>query len=404
MTENVQKFGGLFRPFAMLMMCSLVASSAWGGFRDGKDAYDRGDYATALSVLQPLAAQGHAMGQYQLGIMYYFGYGVEEDDAEAMKWFRKAAEQGHAMAQNHLGDMYYYGYGVEEDHAEAVKWFRKAEAQGHAEAQFNLGVMYAKGYGVEEDDAEAVKWFREAAEQGHAKAQFSLGAMYSDGYGAVQKDVDEAVKWFRRAAAQGDSKAQYILGYMYENGAEVPKDSVEAHRWFTLAAAWGEDLADYKRDEVAKKMTDAQLAEAKRRARDGLKAEDFTLWTLEDERFTLAENLGKPIFLNFWTTWCPPCIAEMPDMERLQQTLGDSLQIVGINLQESPATVRRFIQNRGFTWTFLLDLRREIGNAYNVEGIPVSLFIDANGRIVHRFNGARNYEIFLEAARQAIDH
>ena len=275
MTENVQKFGGLFRPFAMLMMCSLVASSAWGGFRDGKDAYDRGDYATALSVLQPLAAQGHAMGQYQLGIMYYFGYGVEEDDAEAMKWFRKAAEQGHAMAQNHLGDMYYYGYGVEEDHAEAVKWFRKAEAQGHAEAQFNLGVMYAKGYGVEEDDAEAVKWFREAAEQGHAKAQFSLGAMYSDGYGAVQKDVDEAVKWFRRAAAQGDSKAQYILGYMYENGAEVPKDSVEAHRWFTLAAAWGEDLADYKRDEVAKKMTDAQLAEAKRRARDGLKSRGF---------------------------------------------------------------------------------------------------------------------------------
>ena len=364
MTENVQKFGGVFRPFAMLMLCSVVASA--GGFRDGKDAYDRGDYATALAELLPAAAQGHAEGQYQLGVMYYFGYGVKEDDAEAIKWFRKAADQGHAMAQNHLGDMYYYGYGIAEDNAEAMKWFHKAAAQGYA------------------------------------AAQFSLGAMYSDGYGEAKKDVDEAMKWFRRAADQGYTKAQYILGYMYENGAEVPKDLVEAHRWYTLAEARGENIAGYKRAELAEKMTDAQLAEAKRKARDGLQAEDFTLWTLAGERFNLSENVGKPIFLNFWTTWCPPCIAEMPAMEKLKQTIGDSVQIVGINLQESPATVRRFIQNRGFTWTFLLDLRREVGNAYNVSGIPVSFFLDTNGRIVHRFNGARDYETFLKATRQVM--
>lgn len=400
MTENVQKFGGVFRPVAMLMLCSVVASA--GGFRDGKDAYDRGDYATALAELLPAAAQGHAEGQYQLGVMYYFGYGVKEDDAEAIKWFRKAADQGHAMAQNHLGDMYYYGYGIAEDNAEAMKWFHKAAAQGYAEALFNLGVMYAKGYGVAKDDAEAMKWFHKAAAQGYAAAQFSLGAMYSDGYGEAKKDVAEAMKWFRRAADQGYTKAQYILGYMYENGAEVPKDLVEAHRWYTLAEARGENIAGYKRAELAEKMTDAQLAEAKRKARDGLQAEDFTLWTLAGERFNLSENVGKPIFLNFWTTWCPPCIAEMPAMEKLKQTIGDSVQIVGINLQESPATVRRFIQNRGFTWTFLLDLRREVGNAYNVSGIPVSFFLDTNGRIVHRFNGARDYETFLKATRQVM--
>ena len=403
MTEKVQKFGGAFRPFALLLMCALVAASvAWGGFREGKDAYDRGDYATALAEFQPVATQGHAEGQYQLGVMYYYGYGVKEDDAEAVKWFQKAADQGHAMAQNHLGDMYYFGYGIAEDDAEAVKWFQKAAAQGYAEALFNLGVMYTKGFGVAKDDAEALKWFRKAAEEGHDAAQFSLGAMYSDGHGEAEKDTDEAMKWFRRAAAQGYAKAQYLLGYMHENGTEVPKDLVEAHRWYALAEARGEIIAGYKRAELAEKLTDAQLAEAKRKARDGLQAEDFTLWTPAGERFKLSENVGKPIFLNFWTTWCPPCIAEMPDMEKLKQTLGDSVQIVGINLQESPATVRRFIQNRGFTWTFLLDPRREVGNAYNVKGIPVSLFLDTKGSIVHRFNGARDYETFLEAARQAM--
>ena len=80
----------------------------------------------------------------------------------------RLAEQGHAPAQTRLGFMYAKGDGVEEDHAEAVRWFRLAAEQGLAPAQFNLGVMYEDGDGVEEDHVEAVRWYRLAAEQGHA--------------------------------------------------------------------------------------------------------------------------------------------------------------------------------------------------------------------------------------------
>jgi TPR repeat protein len=70
--------------------------------------------------------------------------------------------------------MYANGRGVEQDHAEAVKWYRKAAEQGHADAQNNLGFCYEKGWGVEQDYAEAVKWYRKAADHGNTRALAGL--------------------------------------------------------------------------------------------------------------------------------------------------------------------------------------------------------------------------------------
>ncbi len=136
----------------------------------------------------------------------------------------------------------------------------------------------------------------------------------------------------------------------------------------------------------------------------GMRAPDFTLRSLAGERFNLYEKRGKPVFLNFWATWCGPCIAEMPDIERLQQTMGDHIQIVGIDMRESVSTVRGFVQRGGFTWTFVLDSTGEVSSDYEVSGIPTSLFLDAKGVIVRRFVGSRSYETFLDAAQQAINN
>jgi TPR repeat protein len=75
-------------------------------YEAGKEAYDRGNYATALKEWVPLAEEGDASAQYALGFMYAGGQGVTQDDAEAAKWFRRAAEQGHPDAQFLLGRMY----------------------------------------------------------------------------------------------------------------------------------------------------------------------------------------------------------------------------------------------------------------------------------------------------------
>ena len=140
-----------------------MTTPAWTGWDEAVAAYQRGDYATAIRKFRPLAEQGDAGAQYNLGLMYRNGQGVPQDDAEAMKWYREAAEQGDARAQNNLGVMYGEGKGVPQDYAKAMKWYRKAAEQGHADAKCNLGAMYAEGLGVPQDDAQAHMWFNLAA-------------------------------------------------------------------------------------------------------------------------------------------------------------------------------------------------------------------------------------------------
>ena len=132
----------------VLLMVSLLTCA--GGMAIAQDydaglkAAQAGDFQTALKEWKPLADQGHAYAQYNLGLMYANGYGVPEDDAEAVRWYRLAADQGHAGAQYNLGVMYASGRGVVEDDAEAARWYRLAADQGHAYAQNSLGAMYAK--------------------------------------------------------------------------------------------------------------------------------------------------------------------------------------------------------------------------------------------------------------------
>ena len=153
---------------AILAMCLLVTSLSYGdeGYQTGMAAYQRGDYTTALKEFRPLAEQGNAEAQFQLGVMYHSGRGVIQDYVEAMKWYRKSAEQGHAKAQYYIGGMYYFGKGVVQDSVEAVKWYRKAAEQEHADAQHSLGLKYQYGRGVKRAPLEAIKWHLKAAEQG----------------------------------------------------------------------------------------------------------------------------------------------------------------------------------------------------------------------------------------------
>ena len=136
----------------------------------------------------------------------------------------------------------------------------------------------------------------------------------------------------------------------------------------------------------------------------GMQAPDFTLRTLTGESFNLYEQRGKPVFLNFWGTWCGPCVAEMPDIQKLQNTMGDSIQIVGIGVRDTRSQEIRFITRYGYTWTFVLDPTQDVVRTYEVSAYPTSVFLNAKGEIVHKFVGTRNYETFLEATRLAINN
>lgn len=163
---------------ALLLTAALTwIGVAQAGFVAADDAFKRGDYATALRELRPLAEQGNANAQYRLGLMYANGRGVPKDDTQAVAWWRKAADQGYAPAQSNLGAMYANGRGVAQDDTQAVAWLRKAADQGDSPAQNNLGNMYWSGRGVPQDDTQADAWWRKAADPGDADAKNKLDGM-----------------------------------------------------------------------------------------------------------------------------------------------------------------------------------------------------------------------------------
>ena len=98
---------------ALLLLGAAEASGA--DFQKGVEAYEAGDYAAALREWRPLAEQGDAEAQFNLGVMYSKGQGVAQDDAQALAWYRKAAEQGYAKAQFNLGLMYDEGRGLDRE-------------------------------------------------------------------------------------------------------------------------------------------------------------------------------------------------------------------------------------------------------------------------------------------------
>jgi uncharacterized protein len=106
-----------------------------------------------------------------------------------------------------------------------------------------------------------------AANQGYADAEYNLGILYHNGDG-VTKDHREAARWYKLAAEKGNTKAQFNLALMYYRGEDLTKDYVQAYMWAGLSATNGSREAAILRDDLEKKMTPAQLREAKRLAQE----------------------------------------------------------------------------------------------------------------------------------------
>ena len=129
----------------LLLLCTLLISfNSFAAIQPDADAYERGDYSPAFTLIEKLAEEGDAKAQYNLGLMYDKGDGTPQDYKAAIKWYTKSAEQGHAKAQNNLGLMYVKGLGIPQDYKAATKWWTKAAEQGDGDAQNNLDNMYRK--------------------------------------------------------------------------------------------------------------------------------------------------------------------------------------------------------------------------------------------------------------------
>lgn len=116
----------------------------------------------------------------------------------------------------------------------------------------------------------------------------------------------------------------------------------------------------------------------------GFYAPDFSLPTLSGEIITLSELHGRPVLINLWATWCPPCRAEMPDLQTIYETyqeLGFLVLAVNATYQDSSASVSTFVEEYELTFPVLMDLDGETARQYQMRALPTSFFIDRDGVI-----------------------
>jgi len=174
-----------------IILSFLFSSSVFADLETAMTAYTEGNYEQAFKELKPLAEQNVTSAQFMLGRLYQNGKGIPQDFEKAVYWYKRAANAvyfandgtltlqknatgdeftilGIRIAQYNLGLMYKNGEGVQQNDQEAVKWYRLAAKLGDADAQNNLGNMYAEGRGIEKNSVRAYMWYFIASMNGNA--------------------------------------------------------------------------------------------------------------------------------------------------------------------------------------------------------------------------------------------
>ncbi|TPQ29026.1 tetratricopeptide repeat protein [Methylomonas koyamae] len=184
---------------------------------------------------------------------------VRADEFESKVVSIKAmANLGDAKAQTKLGVMYAKGDGVPQNLDESKKWIEKAANQGFEPARLLLDVI--DNHGKPSDPKKSRALIEEAARNGSVSAYYILGKMYLNGEG-VPENHQAAIVWLEKAGVNGHLKAQIMLGEMYSEGRVIPQDSIQAYKWFSLAANQGDADSERFKEQVAQKLTPAQIAE-----------------------------------------------------------------------------------------------------------------------------------------------
>lgn len=137
----------------------------------------------------------------------------------------------------------------------------------------------------------------------------------------------------------------------------------------------------------------------------GDSALDFTVELTDGSSFTLSEQAGKVVLVNFWATWCGPCVREMPDIVKLYNEYagGDEVEIIFVNCSESAKTVQAFLDRQKYTVPVACDTSNAISNAYNVNAIPRTVIFGKDGTVTKDFTGSQNYNTFKSAIDSALE-
>ncbi|HXK55755.1 MAG TPA: redoxin domain-containing protein [Gammaproteobacteria bacterium] len=126
---------------------------------------------------------------------------------------------------------------------------------------------------------------------------------------------------------------------------------------------------------------------------DRMPAPDFVLTDMDGNKHRLSNYLGQVVIINFWATWCPPCRAEMPSMQRAWEQLEkEGIMMLGIDVGEDEETIFQFSAYYPVAFPLLMDRDSGVINQWPVRGLPTTFVVDPGGRIVYRAIGGREWD------------
>jgi thiol-disulfide isomerase/thioredoxin len=122
-------------------------------------------------------------------------------------------------------------------------------------------------------------------------------------------------------------------------------------------------------------------------------APGFVLSAPDGSRHSLEDMRGKPVIVNFWATWCPPCRAEMPSMQRAwEQVKDDGILMVAVNVGEDAATISQFTSEVPVDFPLPMDLDSKVAQQWPMRGLPTTFVVDPEGRLVYKAQGERDWD------------
>lgn len=204
----------------------------------GKCYFEQQNYQEAYKCAKIAVDNGIESASFLMGIMLYYGHGVQQDYNQAFKWLKMAAGYGAYNAYDILASMYAFGQGTAQNPTEAFKCAKIAADNGIITSYFKVGTMYSNGEGVEQNDQEAYKWIKKTAEAKDPYSYGALGIMYYQGIGTAI-DLKEAYRIAKIGAEYEDPEAMALLARMYREGKGVSKSLIDSFEWQKKAAEKG---------------------------------------------------------------------------------------------------------------------------------------------------------------------
>lgn len=265
---------------------NIQSSQIDNNYDKANELFSKGNYTEAIKYYEKAANKNHNEAMCALGIINYYGFGVNISYKRAKSWFVKSIDNGNTIANHYLGRIYYFGLidkkdtilakqyfykfkdnyikyhkpegviyksnfaflyyyglaGYNKDFNKAKELYEDAAVLGDTYSNFSLGNMYYEGIGIKKDYAKAKKYYDEAIKKDFVIAYTQLGLLYENGFG-VDKNYYTALQWYKKGAKKDDPRAIRNLGVFYGKGYGVNQDYSKAKEYFKKAIELGNSKA-----------------------------------------------------------------------------------------------------------------------------------------------------------------